>query len=461
MKKVLDPAHSQIHPATFEIMGRRTIGTVILLALLSVIGVVATQILWLNKASETQDQEVILQQQRQNQLDKQFHDRVTIALTNVAEQILTMSQDPSKLLNAVKQERPNYFSVEVNDTLHPYLLESLLSKEFDRRGILEDFEYGIYDCFTDSVVYGNYVSIGDAVVNTASDAGKLSKLNKDGHYFGVLFPMRESAMWVPEQRSATTWVFPLIVALIVFGFFAFSMWVILKQKRISEIKNDFIGNMTHELKTPISTISLSSEVLMDPEITKEPERLGHYAQIIHSENNRLKAQVERVLQLASMDRNEIKLQLDTLNIHELLDDIRISFELPISERQGQLTVSKKAERFMVEADPIHLSNVFHNLVDNALKYAVNKPIVELQTTVNDNNIAISVQDNGIGISAKDKTLIFQRFYRVPTGNIHNVKGFGLGLHYVDEIIRIHKGTIRVESTLGEGTTFTIKLPLIA
>ncbi len=442
-------------------MGRRTIGTVILLALLSVIGVVVTQILWLNKASETQDQEVVLQQQRQDQLDKQFNDRVTIALTNVAEQILTMNQDPSKLLNSVKQERPNYFSVEVNDTLHPYLLESLLSKEFDRRGISEDFEYGIYDCFTDSVVYGNYVSIGDPVGNAAPNTGKLSKLNKDGHYFGVLFPMRESAMWLPKPRSRTTWVFPLIVALIVFGFFTYSMWVILKQKQISEIKNDFIGNMTHELKTPISTISLSSEVLMDPTIAQEPERLGHYAQIIHSENNRLKAQVERVLQLSSMDRNEIRLQLERINVHELLDDIHTSFELPIRDRQGSLTLSKDADQCVVEADPVHLSNALHNLVDNALKYSVREPHVHIQTTVSGNHIFIAVQDNGIGISAKNKELIFQRFYRVPTGNVHNVKGFGLGLHYVDEIIRIHKGTIQVESTLGEGATFTIKLPLLA
>lgn len=442
-------------------MGRRTIGTVILLALLSVIGVVGTQILWLNRASQIQDSEVTLQKQRQEQLDKQFNDRVTIALTNVAEQILSMNQDPSELLNAVRQERPNYFTVAINDTLHPYLLEALLIKEFDERAIREDFEYGIYDCFTDSVVYGNYVGLTDTSDVQAKHPSKLLKMDKDGHYFGVYFPKVTSAMWVPESTSAGTWIFPLIVALIVFGFFAYSMWVILKQKRISEIKNDFIGNMTHELKTPISTISLSSEVLMDPNISNEPDRLGHYAKIIHSENNRLKAQVERVLQLASMDRKEIKLQLEQVDMHHLISEVCRSFELPFQERQGTLSQELNASNDSVNGDRVHLGNVLHNLIDNALKYSPEQPDVRLATKVEDGNLLISVSDNGIGIPKKDQEMVFQRFYRVPTGNVHNVKGFGLGLHYVDEITRVHKGSVKVNSDPGKGSTFTIRLPLLS
>lgn len=441
-------------------MGRRTIGTVIVLALLAVIGVVATQILWLNRVTEVQTEEVQLQRQRKAQLDKQFNDRVSIALTNVAEQILTMNQDPSKLLNAVEQERPNYFSVEVNDTLHPYLLESLLSKEFDRRGIKEDFEYGIYDCFTDSVVYGNYVSLDDEQENSTANPARLSKLEKDGHYFGVYFPNRASSMWEPEARSASTWVFPLIVALLVFGFFAYSMWVILRQKQISEIKNDFIGNMTHELKTPISTISLSSEVLMDPEITEEPERLEHYARIIHTENNRLKAQVERVLQLATMDRNEIKLQIEEVNMHLLMTDMTNSFELAVNEKNGQLDCQFTAKDCIVEGDRVHLANALHNLIDNALKYSKDRPRIKVSSHSHGGFIYIQVADNGIGINKKELSMIFQRFYRVPTGNVHNVKGFGLGLHYVDQIIKAHKGSVSAESKKGEGSTFTIKLPLL-
>ncbi|MCB9201060.1 MAG: sensor histidine kinase, partial [Flavobacteriales bacterium] len=276
-------------------MSRRVIGTVILLASLSVLGVLLTQLLWLDTAFQVQRQQLEIQRRQHSQLEKQFNDRVVIALTNVTERILSINKDPSDLFDAVKQVRPNYFAVTINDTLHPYLLESLLRREFERRNINEDFEYGIYDCFTDSIVYGSYVSLTDSVDPGEVPHSELLKLDKDGHYFGVFFPRREGGGWDPERTSASTWIFPAIVTSIVFLFFAYSVWVILRQKRLSEIKNDFIGNMTHELKTPISTIALSSEVLSDPDIVQEPERLRSYARIIREENERLRAQVERVL----------------------------------------------------------------------------------------------------------------------------------------------------------------------
>jgi two-component system phosphate regulon sensor histidine kinase PhoR len=271
-------------------MGRKAIGTLILLATLSVIGVVLIQLLWLRQASHYRSEQLALNRERALQLEKQFNDRVVIALTDVTEQILSMTKDPSDLYDAVKQERPNYFAVTINDTLHPYLLESLLRKEFSRRNIQEDFEYGIYDCFTDSVVYGNYVSF-DTLRSDTVQHTKLQKLDKDGHYFGVYFPSRKSTLWEEDEHGGWTWIFPTIVTLIVFSFFAYSVWVILKQKKLSEMKNDFIGNMTHELKTPISTIALSSEVIADPQIINEPERLQAYARIIRSENERLRNQV--------------------------------------------------------------------------------------------------------------------------------------------------------------------------
>ncbi|MCB0818396.1 MAG: hypothetical protein KDB77_12880, partial [Flavobacteriales bacterium] len=261
-------------------MSRRVIGTVILLASLSVLGVLLTQLLWLDTAFQVQRQQLEIQRRQHSQLEKQFNDRVVIALTNVTERILSINKDPSDLFDAVKQVRPNYFAVTINDTLHPYLLESLLRREFERRNINEDFEYGIYDCFTDSIVYGSYVSLTDSVDPGEVPHSELLKLDKDGHYFGVFFPRREGGGWDPERTSASTWIFPAIVTSIVFLFFAYSVWVILRQKRLSEIKNDFIGNMTHELKTPISTIALSSEVLSDPDIVQEPERLRSYARII-------------------------------------------------------------------------------------------------------------------------------------------------------------------------------------
>ena len=439
-------------------MSRRTIGTLILLATLSVIGVVLTQILWLDTAFMVQRQQLELQKLQQVQMEKQFNDRVIIALTNVTEQILSINKDPSDLSDAVKQERPNYFAVTINDTLHPYLLEALLKKEFTRRNINEDFEYGVYDCFTDSIVYGNYVSLSTSVDQDTVQHSELLKLDKDGHYFGVYFPYRTSTLWTPERTSARTWMFPAIVVLIVFIFFAYSVWIILQQKRLGEIKNDFIGNMTHELKTPISTIALSSEVLMDPGIVQEPERLAAYANIIRTENERLRNQVERVLQLATLDKEGLELRKENLDMHHVIEAVDRSMQLSLQERNGSLVLGLKASNAALVGDRMHLTNVIQNLVDNAIKYCEQEPKVRITTENRGSDLIITVEDNGIGISKDDQRQIFERFYRVPTGNVHNVKGFGLGLHYVKAIIEAHKGSITVSSALGQGSRFTLRFP---
>ena len=438
-------------------MKRRGLATLVTLATLSVVGVVLIQILWLDRAFRLQRDQMTLQHQQQVQLDKQFNDRVVIALTDVTEQILSITKDPSDLYDAVKQERPNYFAVTINDTLHPYLLEALLRKEFSRRNILEDFEYGIYDCFTDSVVYGNYVSLDTAGTDTVPHT-KLQKLDKDGHYFGVYFPKRQSSLWEEPAASSWTWIFPAVVTLIVFSFFAYSVWVILRQKRLSEMKNDFIGNMTHELKTPISTIALSSEVISDPGIVREPERLKAYADIIRTENERLRVQVERVLQLSSLDKGELEMTHEPVHMHALIREVRDHFLLPLQERHAVLQLDLDAGQETVTGDRVHLTNALTNLVDNALKYGPDGGTITIRTFNSDGMLKVSVGDKGIGIAHEDLKHIFERFYRVHTGNRHDVKGFGLGLHYVRQITTAHGGRVEVESEPGRGSTFTLSLP---
>jgi two-component system phosphate regulon sensor histidine kinase PhoR len=439
-------------------MGRKAIGTLLLLATLGVFGVVITQLLWLQQARRTHNDQLELNREQAQQLEKQFNDRVVIALTDVTEQILSITKDPSDLYDAVKQERPNYFAVTINDTLHPYLLEALLRKEFSRRNILEDFEYGIYDCFTDSVVYGNYVSLDTIGLDTVPHT-KLQKLDKDGHYFGVYFPKRQSSLWEEQDASSWTWIFPAVVTLIVFSFFAYSVWVILQQKKLSEMKNDFIGNMTHELKTPISTIALSSEVLNDPEIVHEPERLKSYAQIIRAENERLRVQVERVLQLSTLDKGELELAREAVNMHAVVEEVRDHFLLPLQEKGASIELHLVASDAVVMGDRVHLTNALTNLVDNALKYGPEGGTIQIDSASRSGQLYLSVADQGIGIAKEDIKHIFERFYRVHTGNRHDVKGFGLGLHYVQQIILSHGGRVDVQSEPGKGSTFTLSLPL--
>ena len=428
-----------------------------LLATLSVVGVVVIQLLWLQQASRYRREQVALNKEQASQLEKQFNDRVVIALTDVTEQILSINQDPSDLYDAVKQERPNYFAVTINDTVHPYLLEALLRKEFSRRNIREDFEYGIYDCFTDSIVYGNYVALDTTHADTLEHSDLL-KLDKPGHYFGVYFPNRASTLW-EEDATRWTWIFPAIVTLIVFGFFAYSVWVILKQKKLSEMKNDFIGNMTHELKTPISTIALSSEVISDPGIINEPDRLREYARIIRSENERLRTQVERVLQLATLDKDQLELKRERVDMHHIVQEVAEHFKLPLQERNVRLDLELNATNATVLGDKVHLNNALANLLDNALKYGPDDSRIRLRTRSKGGELLVTFQDHGIGIRKEDLKHIFERFYRVHTGNVHTVKGFGLGLHYVQQIAHAHGGGVNVSSELGKGSVFTLSLPL--
>ncbi|MBK8228820.1 MAG: HAMP domain-containing histidine kinase [Flavobacteriales bacterium] len=439
-------------------MGRRAIGTLMLLATLSVVGVVLTQLIWLRQSSQYRKEQVALNKEQASQLEKQFNDRVVMALGDVTEQILTINKDSTDLYDAVKQMRPNYFAVTINDTLHPYLLEALLRKEFSRRHIEDDFEYGIYDCFTDSIVYGNYVSQDTAISDTMPHS-ELPKLDKDGHYFGVYFPTRQSTLWDEENDAGWTWIFPTVVTLIVFSFFAYSVWVIMRQKRLSEMKNDFIGNMTHELKTPISTIALSSEVISDPAIVQEPERLREYARIIRSENERLRTQVERVLQLATLDKDSVAMKREAVDMHLVATAAAESIKLPAQERDMRVELHLDAAISTVAGDRVHLTNALFNLLDNAVKYGKPGTVIEVRSSQRGNELLLSVKDEGIGIRKEDQRHVFERFYRVPTGNVHDVKGFGLGLHYVQQIAFAHGGGVSVRSEPGKGSVFTLSLPL--
>ena len=441
-------------------MGRRLILTLILLATISVIGIVATQIYWLDKAFEVQKSQYELVKEQEAAEAKLFNDRVKIALSKVANEILTINNDPAELFEAVKQIRPNYFTVAINDTVHPYLLESLLITEFERSNIGENFEYGVYDCFTDSIVYGDYVPLTSEKTDGSHEAeAPKIKWDKDGHYFGVYFPDRKQVDLSPPAQQASTWIFTAIISLIVFIFFAFAIYLILKQKRLGEMKTDFINNMTHELKTPISTIGLSSEVLMRKEIGKDPERLERYAKLIFHENQRLRSQVDKVLQLATLDKDELDLNLMPNDIHQIIETAKHALTLARSEENIEVNLSLQADQHILLCDSVHIANVINSLIDNALKYSRDTVQIQISSWNKNKSMFIKISDNGIGIAKDALPYIFDKFFRVHTGNRHDVKGFGLGLYYVKQMIEAHGGKVAVESIPNEGTSFLLKLPI--
>jgi two-component system, OmpR family, phosphate regulon sensor histidine kinase PhoR len=282
-----------------------------------------------------------------------------------------------------------------------------------------DFEYGIYDCNTNNVLYGNYVNFDEikaAFQQSATSpkkqiAGIFPKINKDEYYFLVHFPTKQTFMF----QEMGFWLFSTVVLILVVLFFTYAIFVILKQRRLSEIQTDFINNMTHEFKTPLATISISTDVLLQPSITSNPERLMSYVTIIQDEANRLKNQVERVLQMAKLDKEKIKLAIEPHDIHAIIKQAVENLKLTIYNKNGKINLDLSAHQSIAQIDKLHIQNIIYNLLDNAIKYCEDDPVITISTHNLKKGIEIAVTDNGIGIPQESQPYIFDKFYRVTTG----------------------------------------------
>jgi len=421
-------------------MKRSYIRLIIFFAAFTVIGIFSFQIFWVSKAFNLQQ--------------RQFDERVHVALTNVVEEIQRLNNDSSDLYEPVKQITSNYYLASTNDTLHPFVLEQLLRKELESRNLETDFEYVVYDCFTDSIILGRSVDLEAEAKSLVYRTSNNAKWNKASHYFGVYFP--DKVLFVVKDMNI--WVVSTIFLLLVIIFFSYTIWVIMKQKRLSEIRTDFINNMTHELKTPISTISLSTEALSNPNIGKDPQRLNNYARIIKEESERLKNQVDKVLQMATLDKRRVELKKEKVDIHDVIEKTVTGFNLILKANEGEIQLDLQATNPIVWGDPVHLTNILFNLIDNAIKYSDKRPVILIATSDHKGGLYLRVRDNGIGMSREEQKHVFEKFYRVPTGDKHDVKGFGIGLNYVLKMVKQHHGRIQLRSEPRSGSTFRIFLP---
>ncbi len=420
-------------------MENSIIRRVVILGAITIIGILGIQGYWVMRTWDIQQQE--------------FSQTVKIALLSVAKELETLNgRNSLPIKGLISQESSNTYLVNINDEINANTLEFYLQKELEARAVNADFEYGIFDCESREMVYGRRINYSeDKEFNTQTNP--LPTNGDFDYYFSVRFPNQKGYL-LEDMRLA---IFFSIILFFSILFFIYSMFIIMRQKRLSEMQKDFINNMTHEFKTPISTIKISADVFLKNDIIKNDQRLSRYAQIIKDQNQRLNMQVEKVLQLAKIERNGFSLKKESLNVHELLSEITASAQVRLGEVNGKLITAFKATQPNIKADRLHLNNILYNLIDNAIKYSYEHPEVRLTTRNEGKQLIIGIQDNGIGISKENQLRVFDKFYRVPTGDVHNVKGFGLGLFYVKNICDAHDWGLQLNSQPGKGTEIEMQI----
>jgi two-component system phosphate regulon sensor histidine kinase PhoR len=343
----------------------------------------------------------------------------------------------------------------IEKRIKPEVLDHILHNQLVINGIDLDYEYAVLKDNLDVAFKSD-----DYYNNQESEYYLANLFPQDlfsrSGYLSVYFPKRTSFLL---RSLGFMGISSMILTLVVILGFSLTIYIIFRQKKLSEIKNDFVSNMTHELKTPISTISLASQMLNDKSIPSETKNFDNISRIIGDESKRLGYQVEKVLQMAIFDRGRVRLKRKKTDINDLVRNVITNFELQVQSRNGSLNGELDAKDSILEVDPVHFTNVISNLVDNAIKYSNDAPEIRVSTLNRNGHLVIKVADRGIGISKEDQRRIFEKFYRVPTGNIHNVKGFGLGLSYVKKIVEEHRGTIKLKSEINKGTEFEISIPL--
>ncbi len=345
-------------------------------------------------------------------------------------------------------------------------LESFFRKEMKNSGIKLDYSYGVYSNEKEEfVIYNGHYLIDGSNQRIQKRFLELQKSPYSAYLFGQdkVSPGKLYVLFPQKRNYIRSTLMPFIIATILFtgiimSIFTYTIFVILRQKKVSEMKTDFMNNMTHEFKTPIATISLAADSIKNPSIIDKPDKIRRFAEIIRQENKRMHQQVEQVLNSARWDKKDVQIQLEPVDLHQIITQAVKNISLQVENKGGEISLGLEAVDTVLELDKTHISNIIHNLLDNANKYTPKNPKISVLTRNVNRGIEVVIEDNGIGIDREGKKHIFEKFYRVHTGNRHDVKGFGLGLSYVKTIIELHGGRVSVDSELGKGSRFMLFFP---
>lgn len=423
-------------------MHNRQITRVLMLGTFAIIGIIAVQTYWVTSTWNINEQE--------------FEEKINYILYTAACSIAEANSADLPKKDIIKRRNSNYYIVNIDSEINPGRLEFSLKEAMEAWALNIDFEYAIYDCSSDEMVYGNYCNYElNAEPKVIVDL-PASENNISNYYFGIRFPTRSNYLLSKVQLS----IFFSLILLLTILFFAYSMYVMLRQNRLSKMQKEFINNMTHEFKTPLSTIKIAADVFAKSPLIQSDKRLHTYANIIKEQNQRLNNQVERVLNIAKFEQNDFNLKKEQLPLLLTLQGFIANESLRFEELGGKIELDLPAEEIYIEADRFHFLNVLSNLLDNALKYCKKVPNVNLRIQPLGKKIELRIRDHGIGIAKEHQQTVFEKFYRIPTGNIHNVKGFGIGLFYVKKICETHGWNLELQSELDQFTEFIITMPTI-
>ncbi len=417
------------------IMKFNKFNAVIFIGFFAIVGVIIMQLFLLNQAYIFEKKDV--------------EDKIHFALQDVVERIYRDNKTELPTTNLIKKVSENYFIVNVNDVFENKILEHYLKTEFEKVKLELDFEYAIYDCSSQSMVYGNYVAVDGKPSSFCEDC--FSKNTDLTYYFAIRFPHIKQSYF---RSLSQYWVFTGVLFLVLI-IYVYSVFLMLKQKRYTELQKDFINNMTHEFKTPLASILIASNYANSQNEIKDNPKLSKYMQIIINQSNKLNQHIEKILYVAKTDSNQIVLEKTKVDVYSVLELVKENIFLK-HQKNVQIEISL-AKKYLVMADEFHFYNLIYNVIDNAVKYSENEVNIQISSHENSKGLLLNFSDKGVGIPPNDLPFVFDKFYRVARQDNKDIEGFGIGLSYVKRVCEWHKWNVSVKNNDGKGITVSIQI----